>query len=355
MKNQKIKFKLSFAQKAATALLMIFVTATAAPAGAQYHGAVYTGPERSLICRGDRDYQTFMSAIISYDGFVEYWKDILVRYNFNYCLYQDIESLYNRLSKVRKQIREAFYSCADESTVNRLKNTYYELETMLYFLRKYISVDNGTFIVRKDADVINDFHGLYVFNSGIFTSAKIMELYAEFKKRYEPRIPIYQNCKDADWQMVIDKWNEFKESAGGITPALKQAKESAEKRWARLSESAKGIGDNFIGGLVDFKINGLPAKEGWGQIAAEFEKNMPGGVTFETYTATVAARTREYDYAKLEAEYDAQYLVLYRESSDEITRQIDARLKLLDNIIVNSFPYQNQTIHCVKDIKDQQC
>lgn len=355
MKTLITQSKLKFAQKVATALLMIFVTASAAPAGAQYQGAVYTGPERSLVCRGDRDYQTFMSAIISYDGFLEYWKDILVRYNFNYCLYQDIESLYNRLSKVRKQVREAFYSCADETTVKRLRDTYYELETMLYFLRKYISVDNGTFIVREDADVINDFQGLYVFNSGIFTSEKIMELYAEFKTRYEPRIPIYQNCKDASWQMVIDKWNEFKESAGGITPALKQAKESAEKRWARLSESAKGIGDNFIEGLVDVKINGLSAKEGWGQIAAEFEKNMPDGVTFETYTATVAARTREYDFAKLETEYDAQYMVLYRESSDEITRQIDARLKLLDNIIVNSFPYQNQTIQCVKDIKDQQC
>ncbi len=355
MKNHIKKPKLKFPQKAMAVVLLLFFLAAPGFANAQYQGAINTGEDRSLICRGDRDYQTFMSAIISYDGFVEYWKDILVRYNYNYCLYQDIESLYGRLSKVRKQVREAFYSCADEATVKRLRDTYYELETMLYFLRKYISVDNGTFIVRKDADVINDFQGLYVFNSGIFTTEKIMELYAEFKTRYEPRIPIYQNCKDASWQMVIDKWNEFKESSGGITPALKQAKESAEKRWARLSESAKGIGDNFIGGLVDVKINGLAAKEGWGQIAAEFEKNMPEGVTFETYTATVAARTRAYDYDKMEAEYDAQYLVLYRESSDEITRQIDLRLKLLDNIIVNSFPYQNQTIHCVKDIKDQQC
>lgn len=322
---------------------------------AQYQGAVYTGEERSLICRGDRDYQTFMSAIISYDGFIEYWKDILVRYNFNYCLYQDIENLYNRLGKVRKQVREAFYSCADETTTRRLRDTYYELETMLFFLRKYVDVDNGNFIVRKDEDVIEDLKGFYVFNSGIFTNEKIMQLYAEFKARYEPRTKIYADCEDASWQLVIDKWNEFKESAGGITPALKQAKESAEKRWARLSESAKGIGDNFINGPFEVKINGLSAKEGLAQIAKEFEKNMPSGVTFETLSATVSAREQTYDYDRMQAKYETDYWVLYHDSSDEITRQIDNRLKLLDNIIINAFPFQNQTINCVKDINNHQC
>ncbi len=336
-------------------LILAFVLTTAGEAAAQYQGATFTGQERSLICRGDRDYQTFMSAILSYDGFIEYWKDILVRYNYNYCLYQDIDSLYNRINKVRKQIREAFYACEDETKMNRLKDSYYELETMLFFLRKYIDVDNGNFIVKSDAKVIDELRGFYVFNRGYFTEERIMELYDTFKRRYGPRVQVYRECKDQNWQMVIDKWNEFKESAGGIAPALQEAKESAEKRWARLSESTKDFGSEFIDGIVDFKINSLPAKEGWGQIAQELENNFPSGVTFEQYTAAIAQENQEYDYDRLQAEYEAQYAILYQQSSDEITRYIDIQLKTLDNIIENTFTYQNQTIHCVADINDHQC
>lgn len=322
---------------------------------AQFQGGGTGDGGQQLICRGDRDYQSFMSAIISYDGFVEYWRDILVRYNTNICLYEDIESLLNRLTKVRKQIRNAFYSCADESKVERLKRTYYELETMLFFLRKYVDVRNGNFTLRKDEDVMSDLRDFYVFNKGYFTDEKIAELYETFKRRYGTRIKAYQDCTDSTWQQVIDKWNEFKETAGGVTPALKQAKESAEKRWARLSESAEGMGEEFLKDIVVTRINGLPPEEGWGQIAAEFEKNMPGGVTFEELQAAVHQKGQERDYTVLENEYETQYALMYKESSDEITRLMEDRLIKLNSIIEGAFPYTNQTIHCVKDINDHQC
>jgi len=326
------------------------------PSYAQFQGGGSGEGGQQLICRGDRDFSTFMSSILSYDGFIEYWKDILVRYNANICLYEDIDSLFNRIKKVRTQIRKAFYACADEDKVAKLKNTYYELETKLFFLRKYIEVSSGNFIVRNDADVINEFRKFFVFNRGLLTDDKVMELYNKFKTEYGPRMKTYQDCTDSTWQQVIDKWNEFYDTAGGITPALKEAKKSTEKRWSRLSKAANNGWGDFSDRLDVLRINGLPAEEGLGQILEELEKNLPGGVSFSELQAATSEKQQERDYTVLESEYLSQYELLYKESSDEITRQIDSRLnKLNRDIIEASFPYQNQTINCVSDINNQQC
>jgi hypothetical protein len=310
---------------------------------------------QQVICRGYRDWSTFISATISYDGFVEYWKDILVRYNTNICLYEDIDSLFNRIKKVRKQIRSAFYACEDPNKVDRLRNTYYELETMLFFLRNYIDTGNGQFIVRNDQTVINELRDFYVFNSGIFSEEKVLELYDTFKARYGARMKTYENCSDSSWGMVVDKWNEFKETAGGVAPALSKAKESAENRWAKLKQTSANFGEEFIDGIVAVKINGLSPEEGLTQIWEELKKNFPSGVTIEQLHAAKQLSDQKRNYEILEDDYEGQYFILYKESSDELTRLVEERLKTLNLIIETTFNPQHQTIHCVKDINDHQC
>jgi uncharacterized protein YeeX (DUF496 family) len=309
---------------------------------------------QQLICRGDRDFATFMSAIVSYDGFVEYWEDILVRYNRNICHYQDIDSLLQRLTKVRKQLRSAFYACAD---TKKLKETYYELETMLYYLRAAVEYDPVTreYSIKEDQKVINGLKDFFVYNSDDFTKEKTIELFEKFKEKYGSRMDAYTNCQDGDWRLLIEKWNEFKESAGGIGPALKQAKESAEKKWTKLSKSAEGLSDMKIMDKFGANINGLPAEEGWAAIAEEFKENLPNGATFEQLRATQeqSAKSREYD--EISIEYEEQYSTRYRETSDEFARLIENRLIKLNEIIQLTYPYQNQTIHCVKNIKNKQC
>jgi hypothetical protein len=314
-------------------------------------------PEESAgnqaICRGGRDWGTFISAIISYDDFAEYWKDILVRYSSNICHYQDIDSLLTRITAVREQIRRAFYVCADTT---RMKQTYYELEAELFYLRTYINTDYSGFTVVDDQKVISDLRNYFVINKAFFTDQQILDLFNRFKTKYTPRLVAYQNCTDPVWQNLVDKWNEFKSSAGGITPALNAAKQSAEKRWDRMANTSLNLGRDFWGGFLDVRINKLPAKEGLNQILDELNRNTPGGgVTFDQLQAATSVSDTNYNYEADEATYLAQYQMLYLETSDAFTGEITARLNTMNSIVNNSFKYQNQTIQCVKSINSKQC
>ena len=77
----------------------------------------FNGNGGEVLCRnGSRDWGNFISSVISYNGFIEYWNDILYRYNKNMCLYLDIDNLLKRIDKIREQIRKAFYVCDTSAT-----------------------------------------------------------------------------------------------------------------------------------------------------------------------------------------------------------------------------------------------
>lgn len=115
------------------------------------------------------------------------------------------------------------------------------------------------------------------------------------------------------------------------------------------------LGRSFVGGFLDAKINGLTPSEGWDQIAAEFEKNSPEGVSFEDFQIAKDGSDARFQEELLEADYFVQYQTLYAETSDEFTNQIKERLALLNQVIIKTLPFQNQTIQCVKSVNDKQC
>jgi len=307
---------------------------------------------QQVICRGTRDWGTFISALISYDDFTEYWKDIFVRYNANICQYTDIDSLMTRITAVRKQIREAFYVCAD---TKKMKDTYYKLEAELFFLRKYVNTDNGQFLVVPDAQVQQDLKDYFVLNKGYFSDQQITDLFNQFKTKYSTRLETYKNCKDATWQNLLDKWNEFRTNAGGFGPAIKQASTSINKRWERMSNTPMKGGQSFLGGFVDARINGMPVKEGLDLIVQELNKNTPQGYTFDKLQATqdykdqIAAENVDI------SNYIAQYQAQYAETADDYTFQIMSMLNQLDGIIQTTYPYENQTVQCVSRLNNKQC
>ena len=305
-----------------------------------------------VVCRGGRDWGTFISSVLSYDDFSEYWKDILVRYSANICHYQDIDSLLNKISGVREQIRRAFYVCAN---TDAMKRTYYELEAELFYLRKYIKTDYSDFVVVDDQKVIDDLRGYFVINKGFFSDQEILNLFAKFKTKYASRLAVYRECKDPVWQNLVDKWNEFQSDAGGITQALNQANRTFEKRWDRMKNTSMNLGRDFWGGIVAARINGLLPQEGWDQILDTLKRNSPSGINFQQLNAAKEVSDQSYDAQKEEGTYLAEYQTLYMETSDEFTKEIVARLNMLDSIVQNTWKYQNQTIQCVKTINNKQC
>lgn len=314
---------------------------------AQYAGG---GTGQEVICKtGYRDWSLFISSTIGYAEFTEYWKDILVRYNANLCHYQDVDSLVRRLDSVRKQIRRAFYVCAD---TKRLKETYYTLEAELFYARNFIETDKGQFLITNDARMLKKFKDNF---GDIFSRDQIDTLIARFKAKYSSKLEAFRNCADPSWDELVRKWQEFKESSGGIGPALQEATEQAESRWDRMKNTSMDLGRNFIGGFVDLKINGLPVEEGLDQIMDELKRNLPGGFTFEELQVAKDYSKQNVDYAKLEANYLTNYETLYKETSDELTHNVMFRLNMLNQIIETTYPYENQTIQCVARIVNKQC
>jgi hypothetical protein len=314
-------------------------------------------PDQSnqVACRGGRDFGTFLSSIITYDDFMDYWNDILVRYNANICHYQDIDGLVNRIKGVRQQLRSAFYVCGDTTG---LKATYYDLEAETYYLRnfiKYTKTPEGNYIVVNEQKLFNDMKAYFVDDKGFFDTAHLTRIFNQFKTRYQSRLATYNNCTDPTWQNLVDKWNEFKDDAGGVSSALKQAGSSMTKRWDRMANTPMNLNRDFWGGFLDVKINGLPPKEALSQIAEEFSRNMPSGSTISQLQAASATSDEVYAYEASEQTYLAEYKMLYMESSAEFLKLMLARLDALDTTIKDTFPFQNQTIQCVKGIVDKQC
>lgn len=332
-------------------IALLTATLQVAPASAQSGLFDYSSGNQA-ICRGTRDYGAFLSTLIDYDDFTEYWKDIFVRYSANICQYEDIDSLLTRIGKVRKQLREAFYVCADTS---KMKDTYYKLETELFYLRNYVNTDNGSFEVINEAQLVNDLQENFVINKGYFSSEEMTGLFDQFKAKYESRLETYKNCTDQSWENLVTKWNEFKDTAGGFGPAIKQAGASISKRYERMANTPLTKGGGFFGGILDAKINGLEPMESLGQIYDELKRNLPEGYTFSDVQAaqTVAENKRNEEVSI--ADYEAQYQALYAETSGEYTNQIIYRLSVLDKIIKDTSAPMNQTYQCTRRINNKQC
>jgi len=308
---------------------------------------------QGLLCRGDKDWSTFISATLGYDSFTEYWKDILIRYNTNLCYYNDIDFLLKRVDKARTKIRDAFYACTDTT---RLKQRYYELEAELFFLRKYINTDNGQFLEEKnERTLIDALRDYFVLNKGFLKDDEILALFTQFKNRYKARLATYQDCSDPTWGALVEKWNQFKNDVGGFAPALQQAKRSFEKRWDKLAKAPWRTGGGYFAGLLDVRVNNLPAEQGFKQIGEALSQEFPEGYTFEQLETAKSNSDTNFQYANLEAQYLAQYQIQYGESSDAFTRQIVASLKTLQGIIEDTAPFQRQTIQCAKSVNSKQC
>lgn len=338
-------------------LIMAVTLATVPPAAisplahAQTGGNTGNGGE--LYCRnGGRDYANFLSSVISYNDFEEYWKDIFVSYNANMCLYQDVDSLLQRIEKIRKQIRQAFYTC--DASAPTLAKTYDELTAELYFLRKYVDASNGQVLITSDKALADDFITTFVSDRSYFSNADAQALLQKFTAKYKSREQTYLTCADPTWENLIQKWNEFESNVGGFG-AVTQAGESITKQWDGMLNAPFERTGNLLGGLLDAKINGLDPATAWGEISTELQKNSPSGYTFDQFQAATSTATAFHDDTLTRTDYLGQYQQAYQQGSANIVNEIVNRLTALEKTITGTFPFIQKTADCTQGIIDRTC
>lgn len=310
---------------------------------------VKTGQEASC----ERDWSTFISATISYDGFVEYWKDIFYRYNKNICYYMDIDNVLQKLEKAREQLRNAFLTCASDRTLP-LTKTYYKLEAELYFLRNFVNLGDNKLVKIADEKVYQGFKDNFYINKSYFTEKEVLDLFKEFKAKYGDRITkTYAQCQDPGIKMIKDKWNSlvanFKNMGGSGT--------TIKDHWDKSLNAPVQRTGQFLGGVLDVRLNGLPIQKGVTQIYNEIKKQMPSSTEptlIELQNKTVVESetyAKKTDKATLMAEYEA----LYKNGGDNMSKDFENKIKELNKIIKNTYkPIENMT-DCTKKVKDRQC
>jgi len=325
-----------------------FIPSVSAQAGG------YSGTGQEAFCsNGSRDWGNFISSVISYDSFTEYWKDILVRYNANMCLYMDIDNLLRKITKIGEQIRKAFYIC--DRNASRLATTYYQLEAELYFLRRYVDVGNGNFLIKPQATIRNEFNDYLVNQMGLFTLEDSDKLLQQLIVKYTPRIESYKNCSDPTWSNLILKWNELKQTVSGFSPSVMDASETISKAWDSVINTPLQRTGNLLGGLVDLKINSLDPAMSLNDISTQLATSNPDGFTFDQLQTAVSVDQTTHSDTLSRQQMIGQYELLYKQSTSDIVKQIVSRVDALDTIIKNTYPFITQTYQCTKGILDKTC
>lgn len=165
------------------------------------------------------NFGVFMSSVIGYSDFTEYWQDIGKSLKHKTAHFNAINNVLTKLDRIRKAIRDAYLRC-DQIAVDKLKKTYYKAQVELKYVRNY----NDKNILRTLKEKFKDY----------FTAEAIGSIYAELEAGYKPYHAEWDSAKTAEIRELIEAWNRFLEtfSQGGkdfVASAKDVAKEGVKQ------------------------------------------------------------------------------------------------------------------------------
>lgn len=345
------------------------------------------GAGSQLFCK--RDFGNFIVNGLDFDGegFLDYWRDILVIYNSNYCQYMDIDSLHNRIDKARKQLRQAFYVC-DDATVARVTAQYYQLSAELYYLRHFVdtaatpnpkSTDaEKVQKVAARADIKAKFLQIFVTEKRYFDRQTGEAEFLRLSQKYESKLETYRNCQDPNFAQLLERVNNLGKTFETVEQLGKRFAERTERRWSAMKKrvaenpglitafSADSSGD-FFSRVVDFRVNNEPAGEStvWEQISQTAKENAPFSYTteqmaalpvnFNTVSADLDKITQRASDDNLDLIYMAEYDLKYRQVQGLGLDKLTVNLTNLKNTIKATFDPIDRLAVCTANIVGKQC
>lgn len=343
-------------------IFFLFLFAAFIPTGtvfAQQIGKIQ--PEQITTCplnQRFRDWDIFISAVLSYEGFLEYWKDIFSR---NVCHQADIDALISKIDKVLGQIRDSFYVC-DYNKIDSLRRLYYDLEVELMYVRSVVETDLELYGWFKDInqpiaerEVYNKLHEYFVLRKAWYSKESFDTLYKKLQAKYKDRIPLYKECEDATWLELSERWNRFVSTLAGIAPATENLKTAVEKKVSKILRSPPGKVGQYLGGTFGILLNQREPKKVLAEIFAELQKNLPTGVTFSDIQAGIAQEENRFAASLEEVDMLARYQSLYRDSSDEAVKQMVLKVRKLNQTVQDTLPVLNSVAQCAATVSAKQC
>lgn len=323
--------------------------------------------------KGNLDFLLFLNTLIYNDGFyqgvIEPWKDVLMR---NKCHATDISGLIKQQDKIRKSIRDAFLTCNTQK-LPPLEKAFDKLNAEIYYVRNVV---DGKIVLSLPFDILStrmleDKESLYTPKTQLYADMETRYvgkgltidefdlLFSKLDFKYQDRKDTYIICENDTWKAVAEKFEEFINTAGGITPAWNEAKKAVGRRAEKIVESVTEGGlKAWYEGRFKLNLNNLPLKEGLSEIGENMDKYLPnfeGAPSQGAFLDAMSVVDKAYDLDKIREEMASNYYSLYKETADAGVQLLVEGLTKYNSIILNSFKPLDTLLQGTKFMNKKQC
>ncbi len=337
----------------------------------------YDGDNLSLgrcFYKGNIDFVLFLQTLIYSDGFkegvLEPFRDIFSR---NQCHSSDVLNLIKQRDKIREAIRSAFLNCRNDR-IPMLKRAYNLVNAEIYYVRHIV---DGVISLSLPLDTLNTLRleseeSLYTsdeemykkmkekYLGSMFSEDELNLLYRNLRTKYSKRKIEYVNCNSGSFKVLAEKFNEFIDNFGGISPAIEDAKMRiggrAEKIWEAITDP--GLAD-YLSSIINININSMPAKMGASEILSYLSEfgEFPdyGDQSFSSFFGQLDLEDQKFLMETKKAELASSYIFLYRDNLDQSIEKFLDELNEIDQSILNTIDNLDLLFDCTFAINSRQC
>lgn len=327
----------------------------------------------SCIVKGNLNFIGFLkSATFSdgiLDGMIEPLNDVIKR---NQCQSSDILMLIKQRDKVRKQIRNAFFTCSSQK-VPTLKRSFASVNAEIYYARHVVDgaivislpyellstrmLENEDSLYTPKAKLYQDMFDRYVDN-GDLTQSEFDLLFNKLETKYKTKKKKYVICDGGAWDQVSAKFKEFVETAGGITPAWKDLSRGVKGSAMRVAKTATETSfKNWITGIVAVNLNNEALRPGFKSILENAARYVPSGgtPTISSVLEAVTKESRSHNVDNIRSAISGNFETLYKGASDEATQSFVTAVDNLNTAIIEAQGPLDKLRGCSSTINDRQC
>ncbi len=297
------------------------------------------------------EWDTFISSTISVDEFLEYWTDILIRYNRNTCYYMDIQYVLKQIDTTRSALRKAILAC-DDDQVGPLKTRFYELKLELDYLRLFVSfADKGGRLISEEK-VYKQLKEKYVDTGLDFTKEEFDILFDRYQTKYKGNFSsIYQRCSDGSIKQLVDRWDKLVETLKSMQASSKAVKADFDRA---INKPPQGM-QNFIKNLEQAQKESIEAQKNPEEIFNQTTQETGTEPTIDQLTVAIEENKQDYQEKIQQASLTAKYEALYKHGGDSLAESYEKVLKDLDKIVKDSYKPLEDLKRCAKESADRQC
>ncbi len=307
------------------------------------------------------NWDDFLGATISVDGFENYWKEALGLYNK--CQLNDIDALQSQIDNLQKQIRTSFYSC-NNSRIEELRPQYFKLNAELYYVRNFIETSDGNFVKANESKLLENMISEFAKTTRQIDEGTLRKYFEEFKKKYADREKSYASCKNNKWAEVSKKWKELENNLKALESSANQISKKSNSTAANSNQSAntaknapKNKGGSFLSKVLSATINKQDPSKSLDKIATDFQQQNPsiGTPNLDQLTSNFSSSQKSYATSLSKQQMLDRYQVLYKQSGDDAFTDLTKKMNVMNEVIKQSLPTLSKLGTCSKQIGARQC